>query len=95
MPPTVLALGSPDSPAVAAEQASVPLGPVLSVITWQDWDRLGAAFTSQRARHGIASVWGASQQAAAPLGFGLITPGSSASALLSTSLPPAWTGEAQ
>jgi acyl-CoA reductase-like NAD-dependent aldehyde dehydrogenase len=95
MPPTVLGLGSPDSPAVAAEQASIPLGPVLGVITWQDWSQLGAVFTSQRARHGIASVWGAGQQAAAPLGFGLITAGSSASALLSTSLPSAWTGDAQ
>jgi hypothetical protein len=95
MPPTLLALGSPDSPAVAAEQASVPLGPVLSVITWQDWNRLGAVFTAQRARHGIASVWGAGQQAAAPLGFGLIIAGSSASALLAASLPPAWTGDAQ
>jgi len=95
MPPTVLALGSPDSPAVAAEQASVPLGPVLSVITWQDRRRLGAVLESPRARHGIASVWGAGQQAVAPLGFGLVTAGSSASALLSTSLPPAWTGDAQ
>jgi acyl-CoA reductase-like NAD-dependent aldehyde dehydrogenase len=95
MPPTVLALGSPGSPAVAAEQASVPLGPVLSVITWQDWSRLGAALESQRARHGIASVWGAGQQTAAPLGFGLVTAGSSASALLTTSLPSAWTGGAQ
>jgi acyl-CoA reductase-like NAD-dependent aldehyde dehydrogenase len=98
MPPTVLALGSPGSPAVAAEQASVPLGPVLSVITWQDWSRLGAVLESQRARHGIASVWGAGQQAAAPLGFGLVTAGSSpssASALLTTSLPPAWTGGAR
>ena len=68
---------------------------MLSVITWQDWDRLGAVFTSRRARHGIASVWGAGQQAAAPLGFGLIAPGSTASALLSTSLPSAWTGGAQ
>ena len=95
MPPTVLALGSPDSPAVAAEQASVPLGPVLSVITWQDWSRLGGVFTSQRARHGIASVWGAGQPAAAPLGFGLVAAGSSASALLTASLPPAWTGGAR
>ncbi len=68
---------------------------MLSVITWHDWSRLGAVFTSQRARHGIASVWGAGQQAAAPLGFGLVTAGSSASALLTTSLPPAWTGAAQ
>ena len=95
MPPTVLALGSPGSPAVAAEQASVPLGPVLSVITWQDWSRLGGVFTSQRARPGIASVWGAGQPAAAPLGFGLVAAGSSASALLTASLPPAWTGGAR
>ena len=96
MPPTVLALGPPDSAAVAAEQASVPLGPVLGVITWHEWDQLGPVFTSRRAAHGIASVWGASEQAAASLGFGLVTTGPSGACgtLLSASLPPAWTGDA-
>jgi hypothetical protein len=91
----VLALGPPDSAAVAAEQASVPLGPVLGVITWHEWDQLGPVFTSPRAGHGIASVWGASEQAAASLGFGLVTAGPSGTygTLLSASLPPAWTGD--
>ena len=93
MPPTVLALGSADSPAMAAEQASVPLGPVLSVITWQGWSELGSVFTSPRARHGIASVWGVDEQAAGSLPHGLVIAGSSSPSLLSAaSLPPAWTG---
>jgi acyl-CoA reductase-like NAD-dependent aldehyde dehydrogenase len=95
MPPTVLALGSPDSPAVAADQASVPLGPVLGVIIWQDLAQLGSALTSPRHRHGIASVWGIGEQAAALLDFGLVTAGSSASSRLGASLAPAWTGDAQ
>ena len=95
MRPTVLALGSPGSAAVAAEQDSDPLGPVLSMITWREWDQLGSVFTSPRARHGIASVWGISEQATASLGFGLVAVGPSASRLLSASLPQAWTGDAR
>jgi acyl-CoA reductase-like NAD-dependent aldehyde dehydrogenase len=95
MPPTVLALGPADSPAMAAEQATAPLGPVLSVTTWQEWAQLGAAFTAPRARHGIGSIWAAGEHATASLPHGLTIAGSSSPSLLSAALlPPAWTGGA-
>ncbi len=38
LPPTVLLLGDPDSPAARRERATVPLGPVLRVVRWTHGD---------------------------------------------------------
>jgi hypothetical protein len=94
MPPTVLTLGAPDSPAARAHYASIPLGPVLGVIAWDRLSELATACATQRARQGTATIWGMSAQIAA-LPHGLIVPGESA--LVEPSqieLPAAWTGEA-
>lgn len=48
LPPTVLLLGDPDSPAARREQATVPLGPVLSVVKWTNGDQLEALFTGAK-----------------------------------------------
>jgi acyl-CoA reductase-like NAD-dependent aldehyde dehydrogenase len=95
MPPTVLALGPAGSAAAAAERAGIPLGPVLGVVTWREWDQLGPVLASPRAAHGIASVWGAGGHPAVPPGSGLVITGPSANGLLSASLPPAWIGGEQ
>lgn len=92
IPPTVLMLGAADSPAARAEQASVPLGPVLGVITWNRWEELGAACTAARSKDGIASICGAITQAAS-LPHGLVIPGLPAISLLDrAALPAAWLG---
>jgi acyl-CoA reductase-like NAD-dependent aldehyde dehydrogenase len=92
IPPTVLMLGAADSPAARAERASVPLGPVLGVITWNRWEELGAAFTAARSRDGIASVCGAFAHAGS-LPHGLVIRGVPAVSLLDrATLPAAWLG---
>jgi hypothetical protein len=92
IPPTVLMLGAADSPAARAERASVPLGPVLGVITWNRWEELGAAFTAARSRDGIASVCGAFANAGS-LPHGLVIRGVPAVSLLDrATLPAAWLG---
>jgi acyl-CoA reductase-like NAD-dependent aldehyde dehydrogenase len=92
IPPTVLMLGTADSPAARAEQASVPLGPVLGVITWNRWEELGAACTAARSRDGIASICGAVTPAAS-LPHGLVIPDVPAVSLLDrATLPAAWLG---
>ena len=44
IPPTVLMLGAAGSPAALAEQASVPLGPVLGILSWDNVIELGPRF---------------------------------------------------
>ena len=96
IPPIVLMLGSADAPAVRGEQASVPLGPVLSVLTWDRWAELDSAFTAPRMRHGIATVWGADDRAAAARHQGGAVAGSWSSSLLDGArLPAAWLGGGQ
>lgn len=92
IPPAVLMLGAADSPAARAEQASVPLGPVLGIITWERWGELAEACTAARSRHGIASICGAGAQAASlphPL---VVADGPAISLLDRATLPAAWLG---
>jgi acyl-CoA reductase-like NAD-dependent aldehyde dehydrogenase len=58
IPPTVLMLGPADSAAVRAEQANVPLGPVLGLFTWSSSAEVTAALTALRAGDGVATVGG-------------------------------------
>jgi len=91
LPPTVLHLGTASSAAMAAEQASEPLGPVLGVFTWRDRVELADAFRSPRAADGVATLWGADKALAMSLPHGLVVDG--ASHLPSsggTTLPAAW-----
>jgi acyl-CoA reductase-like NAD-dependent aldehyde dehydrogenase len=95
MPPTVLMLGTAGSPAVRVEQASVPMGPVLGVITWTTRDELTAIFTAARAGQGIAVIWGVGDNAHF-LPHGLVVSGAASLwPLPITRLPAAWTGGPQ
>ncbi len=94
IPPTVLMLGAAGSPAALAEQASVPLGPVLAVLSWDSESELGPAFTASRNGAGIASVCGAGDWAAASLPHGLVTAWPPAALAGTTALPAAWLGGA-
>lgn len=96
LPPTVLLLGAPDSAAVGQEQATAPLGPVLSVATWDRASQLPALFTATRARDGVASVWGTDEAVAAGLPHGRIVAGVDAPGLpFAATLAPGWTGTAR
>jgi acyl-CoA reductase-like NAD-dependent aldehyde dehydrogenase len=94
IPPTVLMLGAAGSPAALAEQASVPLGPVLGILSWDSESELGPAFTAPRNGAGIASIVGAGHWAAASLPHGLVTTGPPAALTDMTALPAAWLGGA-
>ena len=94
IPPTVLMLGAAGSPAARAEQASVPLGPVLGVLSWENESELGPAFTAPRNGAGIAGVCGAGQEVAAALPHGLVTAGPPVAVADMTTLPAAWLGGA-
>ena len=93
LPPTVLLLGGPDSMAVRREQASVPLGPVLSVLTWDHPDQLANVFTALRNRDGTASLCGANG-AVTHLPHPRAVVGHDAPRPLFATLAPAWTGGA-
>jgi hypothetical protein len=104
LPPTVLYLGAASSPAVAAEQASEPLGPVLGVFTWRDRAELAGAFRSPRAADGVATLWGAERALAMSLPHNPVVDGASglvvdgAPGPLSAgcaALPAAWLGGAR
>ena len=95
IPPTVLMLGAAGSPAALAEQASVPLGPVLAILSWDSESELGPAFTASRNGAGIASICGAGDWAAASLPHGLVTAGPPAALADMTALPAAWLGGAR
>ncbi len=95
IPPTVLMLGAAGSPAALAEQASVPLGPVLAILSWDSESELGPAFTASRNGAGIASICGAGDWAAASLPHGLVTAGPPAALADMTTLPAAWLGGAR
>jgi len=92
IPPTVLMLGAAGSPAARAEQASVPLGPVLGILSWDNESELGPAFTAPRNGPGIASVCGVGDSVAAALPHGLVTAGPPAALTDMTTLPAAWLG---
>ena len=96
LPPTVLHLGTASSPAVAAEQASEPVGPVLGVFIWRDRAELAGAFRSPRAADGVATLWGADQALAMSLPHGLAVDGASgALSAGGATLPAAWFGDAR
>jgi acyl-CoA reductase-like NAD-dependent aldehyde dehydrogenase len=95
IPPALLMLGPPGSAAARAEQASVPLGPVLSVVTWGDWDELGSAFTAQRNRDGLASITAGGRRVSVPVPHGQVTTGAPASLLDNAAVPAAWLGGAR
>jgi acyl-CoA reductase-like NAD-dependent aldehyde dehydrogenase len=94
LPPTVLYLGTANSPAAAAEQASEPVGPVLGVLTWRDWGELADAFRSPRTAAGVATLWGVDQRAAtAMLPHGLVVEGASRPpGAAGATIPAAWFG---
>ena len=95
LPPAVLHLGTVNSPAAAAEQASEPAGPVLGVLTWRDWGELAGGFRSPRTADGVATLWGVDQTPATslPLPHGLVVDGASCAPLAGgATLPPAWFG---
>ncbi|MDO8308980.1 MAG: aldehyde dehydrogenase family protein [Actinomycetota bacterium] len=93
MRPTVVLLGEPGSQAVAAEQASSPLGPVLSIITWSHWHELTDVFNTQRASSGIATVAHSVGTNATGLPHGLVESAlSSRDAFNAAILPAAWWG---
>ena len=94
IPPTVLMLGAAGSSAALAEQASVPLGPVLGILSWDSESELGPAFTASRNGAGIASICGAGDRAATSLPHGLVTAGPPAALADMTALPAAWLGGA-
>jgi acyl-CoA reductase-like NAD-dependent aldehyde dehydrogenase len=95
MPPTVLMLGTAGSPALLVEQASVPMGPVLGVITWTTRDELTSIFTASRAGQGIATTWGIADDAQF-LPHGLVVSGATSSwPQAITRLPAAWIGGPQ
>jgi acyl-CoA reductase-like NAD-dependent aldehyde dehydrogenase len=95
MPPTVLMLGTAGSPAVLVDQASVPMGPILGVITWTTQAELTSIFTAVRAGQGIAAVWGIGDDAQF-LPHGLIVSGATSSwPQPVTRLPAAWIGGSQ
>jgi acyl-CoA reductase-like NAD-dependent aldehyde dehydrogenase len=96
LPPAVLLLGGPESAAARLDQATVPLGPVLSVVTWNDWQQLRTLFTAPRARDGIVSLWGVDEGLAAGLPHGRVVAGpDSPTRALATTLAPTWTGGAR
>jgi acyl-CoA reductase-like NAD-dependent aldehyde dehydrogenase len=96
LPPTVLLLGEPDSPAARFDQASVPLGPVLSVVTWNNSEQLRTLFTAPRARDGVASLWGVGDGLGSGLPHGRVIAGPDSPFLpLATTLAPTWTGGAR
>ncbi len=93
IPPTVVMLGAAGSPAARAEQSSVPLGPVLGVITWDRWGELDSAFTAARNRNGIASICGDGDRATTFLPQALVVTGGPVPSLLDRpALPAAWLG---
>jgi acyl-CoA reductase-like NAD-dependent aldehyde dehydrogenase len=93
LPPTVLHLGAASSPAVAAEQASEPLGPVLGVFTWRHRVELAGALRSPRAADGVVTLWGADQALAMSLPYGLVVDGAShVPSSGAATLPAAWLG---
>jgi len=91
--PTVLDLGRVASQAVRAEQQVVPLGPVLSVMSFNEHDYLPEVFIADRAKNGIARIWGADVESVAALPHGLMVTESSSPDMLEDSvLPSSWTG---
>jgi acyl-CoA reductase-like NAD-dependent aldehyde dehydrogenase len=94
LPPTVLHLGAPDSPAAAGERASEPAGPVLSVLTWRDPARLRKAFGTARATDGTAFCWGFDEISALPLlPHGLVIDGAAGAVPAGGAvMPQAWFG---
>lgn len=97
MPPTILTLGSPDSPAALTEQSLVPLGPILGVVTVDQWDDLAAAFSmfsARRVADGIARVWDADAGVVPSLPHGLVvTEASPGDLLTDAALPAAWVSD--
>jgi acyl-CoA reductase-like NAD-dependent aldehyde dehydrogenase len=94
MPPTILRLGSPGSPAAVVEQAQVPLGPILCAVTVDRWDALATAFPAHRAVDGIARVWGIGTVASLPHGL-VDTDASPRDLLTDSTLPAAWVSGAR
>ena len=93
IPPTVLMLGSADSEPLRAEQATVPLGPVLGVFSWSTGPELAPAFTAARMCDGIATVWGTGEGTRGSLPHPLVVEGSSAGSRPGGGeLPPRWPG---
>lgn len=96
IPPTVLDLSGAGSAAVQAEQATVPLGPVLATFTWHNWVELGNVFTASRATQATATLWGTDdagiRHAADLLPHGHVRIGSTASSPYEERLPAAWLG---
>jgi acyl-CoA reductase-like NAD-dependent aldehyde dehydrogenase len=92
LPPTVLLLGDPYSPAARREQAIVPLGPVLSVVSWTHGDQLEALSTAPSARDGVAKLWGRDDSLAARLPHGRVATGNDAPrSLFAKTGPATWT----
>jgi len=92
IPPIVLLLGDPTSPAAALAHTSAPLGPVLGIVVWHDLDDLAACLPG-RADTGIAQSWGIEAAHAALLPYGLHVSGEAAPTLpAAATLPTGWWG---
>ncbi len=75
IPPTVLMLGEAGTPAARCDQDLAPLGPLLSVLTWDDWPDLTQHLSEERHAHGVAAVWGTGLPLAGTLRTGVVLPG--------------------
>jgi acyl-CoA reductase-like NAD-dependent aldehyde dehydrogenase len=94
IPPTVLMLGEAGTPAARCDQDLAPLGPLLSVLTWDDWPDLGEHLSRERHADGMATVWGTGLPPAGALCTGAIMPGAGPGPWpAGVPLPAAWIGD--
>jgi acyl-CoA reductase-like NAD-dependent aldehyde dehydrogenase len=58
IPATVVDLGEADRAAPVLRSAGEPIGPILTVVRWTNYDDLDVLFTPRRHRDGYAGSWG-------------------------------------
>ena len=94
IPPTVLMLGEAGTPAARCERGLAPLGPLLSILTWEDWPDLAQHLSKERHAHGVAAVWGTGLAPAGTLRTGVVMPGAGSGHWpAGVPLPATWMGD--
>ncbi|OPX05309.1 aldehyde dehydrogenase family protein [Mycobacterium sp. AT1] len=93
IPATVLDLGNAERAAPLLRAAAEPLGPILTVVSWDSHQDLDLLFAAQRHLDGYASTWGDSV-GDERIRFGVVTGEQSPlDAAFSGLLPSAWIGD--
>jgi acyl-CoA reductase-like NAD-dependent aldehyde dehydrogenase len=94
IPPTVLMLGEAGTPAARCDRDPAPLGPLLSVLTWDNWPDLAQHLSMERHRQGVAAVWGTGLPPTGTLPTGVAMPGGGSGHWpAGVQLPAAWMGD--